>query len=95
MSDNLIRFRISGSLPAPWEDFLALDQNYPNITIMTRANADDCGGEYGDGSDGWCDLILDVDLIDEDVARLAIADALGIDNPEHVLIEQVGFCQSA
>ncbi len=92
---NTVRFRISGSLPAPWEDFLCIDKNHPNVTIMTRANAEDCGGEYGDGSDGWLDLILDVESIDEDVARLAIADALGIANPEDVIIEQVGICQSA
>lgn len=92
---NVVVFRISGSLPAPWEDFFCIDKSRPHITIMTRANADECGGEYGDGSDGWLDLILDVDIIDEDVARLAIADALGIDNPENVVIEQAGFCQSA
>lgn len=91
---NVVVFRISGTLPAPWEDFLSLDKSRPNITIMTRAEADEFGGEYGDGSDGWLDLILDVHIIDEDVARLAIADALGIDNPEDVIIEQIGFCQS-
>lgn len=91
---NVVRFRISGTLPAPWEDFLCLDKSHPNLTLMTRANADECGGECGDGSDGWLDLILDVDTICEDIARLAIADALGIDNPENIVIEQAGFCQS-
>lgn len=91
---NVIRFRIAGTLPAPWEDFLALDGNRPNITIMTRANADECGGEFGDGSDGWLDIIVEVDCIDLDIARLAIADALGIEDPEDIVIEQAGFCQS-
>ncbi len=90
----MIVFRISGSLPASWEDFICVGKAHPNITLMTRVNAEQCGVEDSDGSDGWLDLVLDVDTICEDVARLAIADALGIDNPEDIVIDQDGFCQS-
>ena len=90
----MVKFRISGALPAPWEDFFCVEPTHPHITLMTRANADECGGEYGDGSDGWLDIIVDTDTICEDIARLAIADALGIDNPEDIVIEQALFCQS-
>ena len=90
----MIIFRISGTLPAPWEDFRCIAKTHPNVTLMTRVNAELCGVEDGDGSDGWIDIVLDVDEICEDVARLAIADALGIDNPEDIVIEQEGFCQS-
>lgn len=90
----MVTYSISGSLPAPWEDFFCVDKTHPHITLMTRANAEDCGGEYGDGSDGWLDIIIDVDVICEDIARLAIADALGIDNPEDIVIDQARFAQS-
>jgi hypothetical protein len=88
-------FTISGSLPAPWEDFFCREGNYPHFTLMTRENADACGEENGDGTDGWIDLILDVAVIDEDIARLAIAESLGISNPEEIEIVQQAWCQSS
>lgn len=90
----MVNFRISGSLPAPWEDFLSLTPGVPNVTLMTRDNAEEDGYEEDDPDDGWLDIVVDVDLIDEDVARLAIADALGIANPEDICISQARFCQS-
>lgn len=90
----MVNYRILGAFPCPWEDFFCPAGTHPNITLMTRAEAEENGGEYGDGSDGWLDIIIDVDSICEDIARLAIAEALGIDNPEHVIIEQERFAQS-
>jgi len=91
----MVNFRISGAFPCPWEDFLSLNPAVPHITLMTRANADEDGyPDPDDPDDGWLDIVVDVPFIDDDVARLAIADALGIDNPEDIHIEQAGFCQS-
>ncbi len=90
----MVTFKIYGMLPAPWEDFFSLDQRYPNVTIMTRDNADDDGYEDDDPDDGWLDLVVDIDAICLDCARLALADALGIDNPEDIIIVQEGWCQS-
>lgn len=90
----MVLFRISGSLPAPWEDFVCADESGPHITLMTRANAEACGQECSDGSDGWLDIVIDVPEIGIDVARLVIAEALGIEDPEDVIIEQAGLCQS-
>ncbi len=91
----MVTFKICGSLPAPWEDFLATTDGYPNVTIMTRDEADDNGYEDDDpDDDGWLDIVVDVDCIDLDVARLALSYALNIDNPEDIVIAQAGFCQS-
>jgi hypothetical protein len=92
----MIHFRISGAFPCPWEDFYSLDRAAaPHITMMTRANADEDGfPDSGPSDDGWLDIVVDVPFIDEDVARLAIADALHIANPEDIHIEQAGWCQS-
>lgn len=90
-----INYRITGSLPATWEDFFC-DGPYKNITLVSRTEHESCDfdDEPSDGSDGWLDIIVDVDVICEDIAKLAIAEALGIDNPDDIVIEQAGFCQS-
>lgn len=90
----MVLFRISGSLPAPWEDFICADETKsPHITLMTKANAEACGEENGDGSDGWLDIVVDAPAIDIETARRTIAGALGI-NARDVAIEEAGFCQS-
>lgn len=98
MSTLPVVYRISGSLPASWEDFFCADGRYPHATIYTKAEVDSLRDEFGDPpagvNDGWLDIVVDVDCIDLDVARLALADALGIDNPEDIVIEQAGVCQS-
>ncbi len=91
----MVTFKISGSLPSPWEDFLSLSDGVPNITIMTLAEAVDNGFEFDDPvSDGWLDLVIDVPCIDADAARLAIADALAIGDPEDIVIIEAGFCRA-
>lgn len=90
----MVLFRISGSLPAPWEDFICADETAaPHITLMTKANAEVCGEENGDGSDGWLDIVVDAPAIDLELARRTIADALGI-TADDVVIEEAGLCQS-
>ncbi|MBX9686218.1 MAG: hypothetical protein K2X27_05920 [Candidatus Obscuribacterales bacterium] len=91
----MVTFKIPGSLPAPWEDFLSLNTGLPSLTIMTRANADEDGFDADAKiDDGWLDLVVDVDYIDLDVARLVIADALGIENPEEIEIIESRSCRS-
>lgn len=90
----MVTFKIHGSLPAPWEDFFSEDARYPHVTIVTRAEADDFPPDVPVIDDGFLDIVVDVDVIDLDVARLALADALGIDNPEDIVIEQAHWCQS-
>ncbi len=86
----MITFKISGALPSTWEDFLSLVPGIPSVTIYTAAEFAECGG----GTDGWLDVVVDVDAIDEDVARLGIADALGLSNPEEIAILQLGVCRA-
>lgn len=90
----MITFRISGSLPAPWEDFIPQDSSHPCITLMTAENAERCGVEDGDGSDGWVDRILEVAEIDEAAARATIAEIIGV-KPEDIKIECENWAQSA
>lgn len=93
-------FIIPGGLPAPWEDFIAQDKSLaPNFTISTKRSSDEDAETFPnldpqETTDGWVDIDIDVPEIDEDVARLAIADHLGIDNPELIIIQQKCFCQS-
>lgn len=90
-----IKYKITGTLPARWEDFLAEDHpRYPHFTLMTRAEAEGPGGtEDGDGQDGWVDRALDVEAIDEALARSTIADVLGV-SPDDIVIAQEGWCQA-
>lgn len=104
MSEPIV-YRISGTLPAPWEDFFApAGSGYPNITIHT---ADDLKEDLllPEGSaapelssvpsaDGWLDVVVDLPNICEDAARLAIAEAIGVADPERIVIDQAGVCQS-
>lgn len=94
----MVTYSISGSLPSSWEDFFSRDDRYPHVTITTKAEHDNDCAEWGDippsEPDGWLDLIVDVSCIDLDVARLALAEALGIDNPEDIIIVQRGVCQA-
>lgn len=92
----MIKYKITGNLPAPWEDFISQDHpNHPHFTLMTRKESEGAGGpESADGADGWVDRILDVEAIDEETARLTIAEALGV-SPDDIAIEQEGWCQSA
>lgn len=103
-----IIYSISGSLPASWEDFFCRDGGYPSITIMTKSEADADAAKFSvEPSEAvaaalaeaptdskWLDIVVDVPTIDEDVARLSIAEAIGIDNPEDIVIEQIGVCES-
>lgn len=103
-----IIYSITGSLPASWEDFLSRDGCYPNVTIMTKAESDADEAKVGVNPDEtvtaaladapsdskWLDIVVDVPTITEDVARLAIAKAIGIDNPEEIVLEQMGVCES-
>ena len=90
----MVTYKISGTLPAPWEDFFSRTAGFPNVTIMTRENACSCGYEDDAPDDGWLDIVLDLDCIDVDAARLAIACALGIAAPEEIVIIQDGWCQA-
>lgn len=90
-------YSIPGSLPASWEDFFSCDSRYPHVTILTKAEFDSARAEFGDppaADDGWLDIVVDVSCIDLDVARLALADALGVDNPEDIVITERGVCAS-
>ncbi|HEY9785884.1 MAG TPA: hypothetical protein V6D17_10815 [Candidatus Obscuribacterales bacterium] len=91
----MIKFKITGTLPAPWEDFISLDHpRYPHFTLMTRKEAEGPGGvEDSDGSDGWVDRTLDVESIDEETARRTIAEALAVP-ADDIVIEQEGWCRS-
>lgn len=94
-----IVFTSPGGLPAPWEDFIAQDKSVPNFTISTRWSSEEDAETFPsldlqETVDGWVDIDVDVSEIDEDVARLAIAYHLGIDNPELIVIQQKRFCQS-
>lgn len=97
-----MRFKISGTLPAPWEDFVAQEPAVPNITICTKEN----DVEFGDGvSDpvstsykgpkdlGWEDIVVDCEAITLDIARTEIAKYLGL-KPEDIEIEQTGVVQA-
>lgn len=90
----MIKFRISGTLPAPWEDFIPEDPSLPRITLMTADNAERCGVEDGDGSDGWVDRVLAVHEIDDAIARATIAEILGVAT-ESIVIEAEGWAQSS
>lgn len=76
-------------LPASFGDFVAVDHpRYPHFTLMTREDAERCGPEESDGSNGWVDRILDVAEIDEATARSAIAAVLGVEPGEiEVIVE--------
>ncbi len=91
----MFSFKISGSLPSSWEDFFSLSDGVPSITIMTRAEFDDCDCESDNATpDGWLDIVVDVPYIDLDVARLAIADALKIADPDDIHIIVTGVCRA-
>lgn len=93
----MVHFKISGTLPAAWEDFLALDAGVCNISIYSRSALEQSGIDADAPEtcpDGWLDIVVDCESVCCDIARLAIADALGIANPEHVVIVESAFCQS-
>lgn len=90
----MVTFKISGSLPAAWEDFFSQTAGVPNISIYTRDETAGFEDAPSGGSDGWLDIVVDCRSICIDVARLAIAEALGIENPEHVCIVEAGLCRS-
>ncbi len=91
----MISFKISGSLPSSWEDFFSLCDGVPHITLMTRVEFDDCDCDADTATPaGWLDIVVDVPYIDNDTARLAISDALGIANPDDIAIIEAGFCRA-
>lgn len=90
----MVTFRITGTLPAPWEDFIPQDTSLPRITLMTADNVARCGVEDGDGSGGWVDRVLDVHEIDDATARATIAEIIGVDAAQ-INIESEGWAQSA
>jgi hypothetical protein len=95
----MIEFVITGSLPAPWEDFLPQSHDHPHFTIVAlRApdQEDGCShtepGVFPDGD--WVNIYLDVELIDEPTARLEIANYLKVP-PDQISIVQQDECQAA
>ncbi|MBX9686678.1 MAG: hypothetical protein K2X27_08250 [Candidatus Obscuribacterales bacterium] len=96
LQNRIIGFSIEGNLPALWEDFIPCSEVFPRITLMTKEEAAHSACETGYcAEDNWLNLIVDVRVIDEDVARLALAEALGIDNPEMIAIIEKGLSQTA
>ena len=61
-------YRISGKLPAPWEDFFPEDNNkHPKITIK-RARYENIEISDEEGEEGWIDVSLTVFMITREVA---------------------------
>lgn len=92
-----IIFTIWGKLPEPWEDFITNDPKLsPSFTIMTRTEADrdiDDTADDEESSTDWLEIVLDVPEITEDLAKAAIAEAIGVP-VESIVIEQKGTAQS-
>jgi len=61
-------YRISGRLPAPWEDFYPVDNNkHPKITIK-RARYENIEVSDEEGEEGWIDVSLTDFMITKDIA---------------------------
>ncbi len=99
-------YRILGLLPAPWEDFFPInadgtrDDTRNCVTICTAAEAASDGNPVLANAlpvlheDGFYDAVVNIACIDEDVARLVLADVLGVANPEDIQIVQAGVAIS-
>ena len=91
----MVKYFVGGVLPTSSDgDFFTDHPGYPNVTIITKQELDASGytldGDVTTADDGWLDIIVYVDVIDLDVARLALADALGIADPDSIVIEPLG-----
>ena len=71
------------SFPANLVDVKSVDEAYPHITFVTRKEFERAGEEE---DEGWLFIVLDVEIIDLETTRKAIAEAIGV-KPEDVIIE--------
>jgi len=87
-----VRYFILARLPTPGgESFHPRDiPRYPQITLVTKRWAQAFGCESEDWLPYHKLAVLDVSEIDEQVARAAISELIGV-KPEDVAIEQLGL----
>lgn len=86
----MIKYRITGSLPAPWEDFLCVGKTHPNVTVL--GCNEDIGGE--EETEKWYLIQVDEEEVTDAIARRAIASCLEC-FPEEIEIIEEGFIQAS
>lgn len=88
----MIHYKITGSLPAPWEDFYTKHPGAPNVTIITeQARQED--DEDTEHEPGWVTLFLPGDSLTATQAIEALAQINKIAKNE-ILLEEENFAQS-
>lgn len=80
---------ISGTLPAPWEDFFPEDGNHPKITIK-KAKSENIEISDIEGEEGW----VDVSLTDVVITREIAVKILELITDEDVVLIESGKVQS-
>jgi len=88
----MIHYKITGSLPAPWEDFYTKHSGAPNVTIITEANRqpDD---EDTEQEPNWITLFLPGNFLTKEqaIASLASINKVGVGE---ISLEEENFAQS-
>ena len=84
-------YRISGTLPAPWEDFFPEDNNkHPKITIK-KARYENIEISDEEGEEGWIDVSLTEFMITREIAIKMLR---FITDEEDIELIEDGKCQS-
>lgn len=90
---RMIEYEITGSLPAPWEDFYSNNQGSPNVTIITEANRQSFD-PASEECNGWIVIFIEGDLLTEERAKEELAKVNKV-APDQITILMEGFAQAS